>query len=53
MPSGAALKNGCAGTRCYTRQETYAYNNRLQSVLVELGAAEMPADDYYWTIITP
>ncbi len=35
----ATLLNGCAGTGCVQRQETYDYNNRLQPVMLRLGTA--------------
>ncbi len=40
-PFGAlsTLLNGCAGTGCVQRQETYDYNNRLQPVRIQLGTA--------------
>lgn len=38
-PHGALtqLQNGCVGTGCTQRQETYDYNNRLQAVRIQLG----------------
>jgi RHS repeat-associated protein len=35
----SSLLNGCAGTGCTQRQETYDYNNRLQPVRVQLGTS--------------
>ena len=33
------LQNGCAGTGCTQKQETYDYNNRLQPVRIQLGTS--------------
>jgi RHS repeat-associated protein len=43
-PHGAvnSLQNGCAGTGCTQRQETYDYNNRLQAVRIQLGTSATP-----------
>ena len=43
-PFGAinTLLNGCAGSGCVQRQETYDYNNRLQPVRIQLGT---PSDN--------
>ncbi len=30
------LQNGCVGSNCPQLQETYAFNNRLQPVMIEL-----------------
>ncbi len=40
-PQGApsTLQNGCVGTGCTQRQETYDYNNRLQPVRIQLGTS--------------
>ncbi|MGH9396815.1 MAG: hypothetical protein ACRD18_08185, partial [Terriglobia bacterium] len=47
-PWGAesTLENGCAGSGCTNTLETYAYNNRLQPVMIELGNTSNPAADY-------
>ncbi len=44
-PQGAVstMLDGCAGTGCVQRQETYDYNNRLQAVRIQLGTAAAPA----------
>ncbi len=46
-PWGAesTLDNGCAGSGCTNTVETYAYNNRLQPVRIELGTSSNPAAD--------
>ena len=36
------LQNGCAGTGCTQRQETYDYNNRLQPIRMQLGTSASP-----------
>jgi RHS repeat-associated protein len=45
-PAGqlATLLNGCVGSGCVQRQETYAYNNRLQPVQIQLGASGGSSD---------
>ncbi len=47
-PWGAeqTLENGCAGSGCTDTLETYAYNNRLQPVMIELGNTSNPSADY-------
>ncbi|MGH9396158.1 MAG: RHS repeat-associated core domain-containing protein [Terriglobia bacterium] len=47
-PWGAesTLENGCAGSGCTNTQETYAYNKRLQPVMIELGTTTNAAADY-------
>lgn len=42
----ATLLNGCAGTGCVQRQETYDYNNRLQPVRIQLGTSSSNAANY-------
>ena len=37
-----SLQNGCVGSGCTTIQETYAYNNRLQMAMAELGTSGTP-----------
>ncbi len=37
------LLNGCVGTGCTQRQETYDYNKRLQPVRIQLGTATNPS----------
>ncbi len=39
----SSMVNGCSGTGCTQRQETYDYNNRLQRVRIELGTSASPA----------
>ncbi len=47
-PFGAisTLLNGCTGTGCVQRQETYDYNNRLQPVRIQLGTSASTAANY-------
>src|SRR5579875_1318298 len=47
-PWGAeqTLENGCAGSGCTNTLETYAYNNRLQAVMIELGTTGNASADY-------
>ncbi|MBZ5563526.1 MAG: hypothetical protein LAP13_14035 [Acidobacteriia bacterium] len=47
-PFGATstLVNGCAGTGCVQRQETYSYNKRLQVSGIELGTWSSPSNIY-------
>ncbi len=60
-PFGAlsTLLNGCAGTGCVQRQETYDYNNRLQPVRIQLGTAASNAGNsclvynYYPALANP
>ena len=40
--SVSSLQNGCVGTGCTQKQETYDYNNRLQSVRIQLGTSSSP-----------
>jgi len=35
----AQLQNGCVGTGCTQEQETYDYNNRLQTARIQLGTS--------------
>ena len=42
----ASLTNGCVGSGCTQRQETYSYNNRLQPVMIELGYSGALSDNY-------
>ena len=39
----STLLNGCAGSGCTQTQETYAYNNRLQTSQIELGTTGNPS----------
>ena len=39
------LQNGCIGSGCTPIQETYAYNNRLQMAMAELGTTANPTLD--------
>lgn len=43
-PQGAVaqLQNGCVGTGCTQGQETYDYNNRLQTARIQLGTSAAP-----------
>jgi RHS repeat-associated protein len=47
-PWGAeqTLENGCAGSGCTNILETYAYNNRLQPVMIELGNTSNASANY-------
>ncbi|MGH9396820.1 MAG: RHS repeat-associated core domain-containing protein, partial [Terriglobia bacterium] len=47
-PWGAeqTLENGCAGSGCTNIVETYAYNNRLQPAMIELGTPSNASADY-------
>lgn len=38
----AQLQNGCVGTGCTQTEETYDYNNRLQTTRIQLGTAATP-----------
>ena len=40
------LTNGCAGSGCVQRQETYDYNNRLEPVRVQLGTSSNNSANY-------
>lgn len=42
----STLTNGCAGSGCTQRQETYDYNNRLQPVRIQLGTSSNNAANY-------
>ena len=42
---GVPQQNGCVGSNCINVQETYAYNNRLQNVMIELGKSGSPTAD--------
>jgi len=42
----ATLSNGCAGSGCTQAVETYAYNDRLQLVEMELGTSTNAAGNY-------
>lgn len=46
-PWGAeqTLEDGCVGSGCTNTVETYAYNNRLQPVMIELGSTSNPSAD--------
>ena len=37
------LQNGCASSGCSQAEASYDYNNRLQTVRIQLGTAAMPA----------
>lgn len=39
----AQLQNGCSGTGCTVRQESYDYNNRLQPTRIQLGTSGTPS----------
>jgi hypothetical protein len=41
-----SFQNGCVGRGCVQLQETYAYKNRLQPVMIELGTSGSNAADY-------
>jgi RHS repeat-associated protein len=41
----SSLQNACVGSGCTSVQETYAYNNRLQMALAELGTSGTHALD--------
>ncbi len=47
-PWGAlnTLENGCVGTGCTQRQETYSYSNRMQPVMIELGTTSNNSANY-------
>jgi len=47
-PWGAlsSLQNGCVGSGCVQRQETYVYNNRMQPVMIELGTSGTVSANY-------
>jgi len=53
------LQNGCSGTGCTQIQETYDYNNRLQTVRIQLGtSANLNANsclvyNYYLGVANP
>ncbi|HEV2424664.1 MAG TPA: RHS repeat-associated core domain-containing protein [Terriglobia bacterium] len=40
------VENGCSGTSCNHIYETYAYNNRLQPVQLELGTTSLGSQYY-------
>ncbi|MGH9354691.1 MAG: RHS repeat-associated core domain-containing protein, partial [Terriglobia bacterium] len=47
-PWGAeqTIEDGCAGSGCTNALETYAYNKRLEPVMIELGTPSNPSADY-------
>ena len=55
----STLQNGCAGTGCTQKQETYDYNNRLQQVRMQLGTSASPnanactVYNYYSAVANP
>jgi len=59
-PWGAisTLVNGCTGTGCTQRKESYDYNSRLQPTRVQLGTSTTPAANYclvynYYPVANP